>query len=380
LEKINIHVYPNNILNESRIGKITRTISGLNKFHRILIIGIWEKGLKEIEPLTPDVFIIRKKLFTNVWLHSSNFRILKIIEFIFRVFFDYAFKNVKMINIHVLALLPIGVVFKIFKRSILIYDTHELETERHAWSKYRRFVSKVLEKSCMHFVDEIFVVSDSIGLWYAKKYDVAPITILNCPKYKRVAKSDIFRNRFNISASTKIFLYQGSLSAGRGIEIIIEAFSELLDKNYVLIFLGYGYLVDQIIEAAHKYSNIYYHPAVPPSSLFGYTSSADIGISLGENTCLSYYYSLPNKVFEYTSAGLPVLVSDFPEMKKLVKNHKIGTIVKNNNKEQIKNAIVEILRIKEKDLLKNLNNFAKLYNWENQEKSLINTYLKIIKN
>ena len=48
------------------------------------------------------------------------------------------------------------------------------------------------------------------------------------------------------------------------------------------------------------------HPAVRPQILAEYTASADVGMCLIEDTCLSYRYCMPNKLFEYFAAGVPL--------------------------------------------------------------------------
>jgi len=103
-----------------------------------------------------------------------------------------------------------------------------------------------------------------------------------------------------------------------------------------LVVMGYGALEDEVKEAAAKASNIHFQPAVPPDEVLYYTSSADIGLCLIENTCLSYYYSLPNKLFEYLLSGLPVLVNDMPEQRRIVEEFKCGWVVPESQSEQEK--------------------------------------------
>ena len=52
---------------------------------------------------------------------------------------------------------------------------------------------------------------------------------------------------------------------------------------------------------------------VPLEALLSYTAQADIGVSLLEDSCENHRLALPNKLFEYLAAGLPVVVSNLPE-------------------------------------------------------------------
>ena len=47
-------------------------------------------------------------------------------------------------------------------------------------------------------------------------------------------------------------------------------------------------------------------------------------MSLLEDDCENHRLALPNKVFEYIAAGVPVVVSDLPELRRLVEEHGVG--------------------------------------------------------
>ena len=137
-------------------------------------------------------------------------------------------------------------------------------------------------------------------------------------------------------------------------------------------------LQKRIENVSSKGTNIYFHPAVPYSELLNYTSSADIGLCLTEDTCLSHRYSLPNKLFEYAMAGIPMIVSDLPEMRKLVETFDCGEIC------EIlagKGLLVSIRAILSRDLellSENALRLARSYSWEKQELKLIELYQSLL--
>ena len=116
------------------------------------------------------------------------------------------------------------------------------------------------------------------------------------------------------------------------------------------------------------------------AELPGYTASADIGVQPIENTCLNHYTTDSNKLFEYVIAGLPVVATDFPEIRKIVKNNAIGFLVPANDEQALSETIVELLS--DRELLENFSNNAKItaqnLNWEAQEKCLINLYERVL--
>jgi len=124
-----------------------------------------------------------------------------------------------------------------------------------------------------------------------------------------------------------LFLYQGVLSPGRGIELLLEAFAGVDDPQRILVFMGSGPLEAQISGCSGIRGNVRLHPAVAPLHLAEFTASADVGLCLIEDTCLSYRYCMPNKLFEYLAAGVPTLVSDLPEIVAVVNRLSAGWVL-----------------------------------------------------
>ena len=216
-------------------------------------------------------------------------------------------------------------------------------------------------------------MSEPIADEYVRLYGITrPKVIYNAPPKINKKKHNIFREKFHISKEKQIFLYQGSLSRGRNIELITDVFSKREDA--VIVFMGYGLLEDFIKAEAEKFNAIYFHEAVSPKVLHNYTSSADFGISMIENICLSYYYCLPNKMFEYFMADVPVLVSNLPEMKKIVEEKRVGIVIKEESFNGLTEAIDEVLLLDRERIKKDIRDIKKIYNWEEQEKILIKLY------
>ena len=210
-----------------------------------------------------------------------------------------------------------------------------------------------------------------------------PSIILNCPPLEtsynesnsKYSKKDFFREKFKIKPTQKIFLYQGLLNKGRCIEMWLDVFKHFNHNDPVIVFMGYGDLKNTIKACQAKGENIFYHDAVSPEVILDYSSSADIGISCFEgNLSESLRLSLPNKLFEYMMAGLPVIVSSGPEMVKIVQKYQVGFVLHSNNTKEANGLIEEI---KNNDLTffpKNLYKASLVFNWENQSKVLNNIY------
>jgi glycosyltransferase involved in cell wall biosynthesis len=377
---MNIHIYPSNMKNESRILKETESLQKAGFFREIWLVGLMEDGLPREEVLDNTRKIIRLGQASKNRLGVTG-KILKTIIFWKNIFSLIKNKKVKVIQIHNLSVLPLGVVLKLWKKAKLVYDAHELETERVEWGRHVKEVSKIVEGFFIKFADETIVVSEEIAAHYRKLYPkIDPVTILNAPHFTHIQKKNYFREKFGIREDQKIYIYQGCISENRGLELILDAFKELESDDDVIIFMGYGELVPLIEEAAKMYKHIFFQPAVSPQDVMSYTSSADYGVTLMvfPDACLSYYYCLPNKLFEYCMAGLPIITSNAIEMRRFVEKNDLGVVVEEKNVSAVKAAIQEIKKLSYEEKHAKCLKVAGTVSWEVQEKILLDIYKKIL--
>ncbi len=284
-------------------------------------------------------------------------------------------KKIDVINIHHFVLLPIGVVLSKLCCARLVYDAHELETEIHGLNGFRKYCAKCLESLLIGFPDLIIVVSDGIKSWYQENYNINNIvTVLNCPKYYKPIRSKILHHELGLDHSKKILLYQGGLQSGRGIEGLLSIFSKWNDEQYVMVFMGAGPLTHLVRKYASNHSSIFLRPAASPDSVLKYTSSADVGISYIDNNSLNDYFCLPNKFFEYIMAGLPVIVNDVPEMRKVVEKFNIGYVASVLSTEEIKNSLRVIFKMDKSKFNDDIRKARDTLCWEAQEEVMLEAY------
>jgi glycosyltransferase involved in cell wall biosynthesis len=179
----------------------------------------------------------------------------------------------------------------------------------------------------------------------------------------------------------KIILYQGSVNKGRGLELVIKSMQYIDDVRFRII--GDGDISDDLKNLVKKLqleSKVLFTGRIPPDELIWHTVQADIGISLEENLGMNYYYALPNKLFDYISAGIPVVVSDFPEMGVLVRKYDIGIATLISDARELASLFKSMLddpaRIQK--WKSNLRKAATELCWENEEKKLLDFYRNII--
>jgi len=327
---LNVHVYPSPLTHESRILRSVEVIERLGRFEKIIVVGVAGPGLPDEEAISERILFKRipRKFFAN----STGFiaKILKTIEWSVRTFHYASSLSVTCVSAHSLAVLPLCAAIKARTGAILVYDTHELETEVHHLQGARKSIAKVVERSAIRSVDETIVVSDSIGVWYRETYpSLDPVTVRNLPATPHVigtlSKANL-RALLGLNNTDILFLYQGGLISGRGIERLLRLFAAMPPHLHIA-FLGDGPLSTYVESCAAEHVNIHRLSAVPPLEVVHYTRSADIGVCLTEKSCLSHEYSLPNKLFEYLLAGIPVIVPDLAEQRAIVEPNGFGWVL-----------------------------------------------------
>ncbi|WP_180074656.1 glycosyltransferase [Acinetobacter sp. YH12116] len=371
----NLHINLNELTNPSRVLKQTKSLTDSGIVKKLYISGLYKDGLDENYIYDDGRELKRFPLRSRKLSKNFFVQIFKYLEYCFKVYQFYKDKNIGMVNIHTLGLLPLGLFLKYMYKAILVYDTHELESETNGKKGFRKKLGKWMEKSLIKHVDMTLVVSESIADWYAKEYNIRrPSVIMNAPNKRELKVNNHFRENLGIRDNQIILLYQGGLMSGRGINLILDAFKARIDDKVVVVFMGYGGLEQDIKSAANTYHNIFFFPAVPPHIVLEYTSSADLGISLIEKTCLSYYFCMPNKLFEYAMAGLPVLVSNMKDMSELVVRNNMGAVVSDFSASGISQAVDNFLDQDLTNMKKNAYQVACDNAWEVQEQKMLAAY------
>jgi glycosyltransferase involved in cell wall biosynthesis len=263
----------------------------------------------------------------------------------------------------------------------LYYDSREIYSAIGSLSnrKFKQYIQAKLELKWVRCVDKVIVTGELDKEYLEKHFDIdVPFYVVkNLPPYKQAVNSNIIREKFNISDDKKILLYQGMLLKGRGIIPVIKALPLL--ENFVFCLLGEGNLENEIIKTAEELGlrdRVILAGRVDYDKLHIWTCSADIGISINEPISFSYELALPNKLFEYCMAGLPVIVSDLPALKQLVTEYNIGKIISTETTpEEIKNAINEIIIDDNyKSYKENCLTASKKLNFENQEAIILEIF------
>jgi glycosyltransferase involved in cell wall biosynthesis len=226
-----------------------------------------------------------------------------------------------------------------------------------------------LERMMVPRLRYAYTVCDSIARIYSKKYNVPFRVVRNFPP------AGFFGNNSNgqENDSSRMILYQGALNVGRGLPQAILAMKFIKDAR--LVIAGDGNIkatLEKLVEDEDLHSKVKFLGRLPVRELAGITPLAAAGLSIEEDMGLNYRYALPNKLFDYIQARVPVIVTDLPEMSAVVDRYKVGEVITSLRPENLAGVMENMLNDKEKRRVwkQNLEIAAGELTWENEEKTL----------
>lgn len=210
------------------------------------------------------------------------------------------------------------------RRKKLFFDAHELFPEvPELVDKPRvRAVWRHIEEKCLPHVDAAFTVCQSVADEYYARYGVTMTVVRNLAmRFSDNQKID------KETSTTPTLLYQGAVNVGRGVREAIDAMQYL--PKCRLVVAGDGDLLPELREYASHLEwadRVCFLGRVRPEELHAITSKASLGLCLLEDLGLNYRYALPNRVGDFAQAGVPLLATDFPEIRRIFDTYGIGTL------------------------------------------------------
>lgn len=275
-------------------------------------------------------------------------------------------------------LLPNYIISRI-KRTPLVYDSHEHFTEVPELIHRPKVqaVWKQIEKWLFPKLKNVFTVNRSLAEIFSKEYGVDVKVVRNIP-FSKEYKIEKTREELGLPADRKIILLQGAgINIQRGAEEAILAMKYL--DNALLVIIGGGDVMatlKKMAEIPELNKKVKFFPRMSPDELYQYTVHADIGLTLDKDTNINYRYSLPNKLFDYIQARVPVLASPLPEISRIIIEYQVGSLIENHEPKHIAARINEMLSDPDRiaQWKENLKFAAHDLCWENEKAKLTAVY------
>ena len=322
---------------------VTNDISTDYRVHKIasflrdksFLVTVYGRILPNTINVKRDYKIIRKK-------HLFNQHFLFYAEYNLRLFFFLIGRKYDCILANDLDTLPACFFASKLKNIDLVYDSHELFSEGPELQG-RLFVKGFWRKLENYFLPRIkkaYTVSDSIADFYHKKYQNKMGVIRNVPlKEQATTFEDVA-----FPTDQRTILYQGVLNPGRGLKPMIKALKFI--DNLDLIIIGYGKVEQELKEFVSQENmskRVHFLGRISREKLANYTKKATLGMVLEEPLGKSFEFSLPNKLFDYIHAGLPIIAGNLIEISNIINRYKVGVIIDNYTPEKIAAKINEVL-------------------------------------
>jgi glycosyltransferase involved in cell wall biosynthesis len=264
----------------------------------------------------------------------------------------------------------------------LVYDSHEMASGRNLASKGRMNRAKKLEAKLIHNADAVIMAANGYAQRAEDLYGITNATVLlNVPDITEVEVNGFdLRTRFGVPEDHLLLVHQGVLLPNRGIDQVIEAMKAC--ENVSLVIIGYGMHVPflkNLVKQRGLENRVHFLGAVPAKDLISWSASADVGVCTIVGNSDSYRHSMPNKLFEYAMAGLPVIASNYEGMGNFVVEQGFGITCNPTSIPEIAASIRNLqsdsdLRVR---LAKNAQLASTKYNWQIEQEKLLAIYSKL---
>lgn len=368
-QKINnvTHIYftvINDLTYDQRMQRICRTLAA-NGFE-VTLVG---KKSGSSVPLGKEIYHQHRLpcFFTKGKIYYLEFNLRLLLFLLFR-------KMDAICAIDLDTIIPCFLIARL-KKIKRIYDAHELFSEMKevvTRPGVHRFWQGI-EKKYIPLFPNGYTVSQSIAKEFYKRYGVQYQVIRNMPVYSPCTAIDTF------GFEEKRLIYQGAVNEARGFEYLVPAVMQIPSRLYVYGEGNYLAGVEQLIEKHKAGDKIFLFGKLSPDILRAMTPNHYIGINLVEPRGLNQYYSLANKFFDYMHAGLPQITMKFPEYQHINDQYEIAVLIETPDTESIVAAYRQLCDPEFYERLrKNCFRAMEVYNWENEEKKLIEFYRKIM--
>jgi glycosyltransferase involved in cell wall biosynthesis len=329
------------LVTDQRVHKVATTLQ--QNGYDVLVIGAKRKNSKPIENRTYKTERI-SLLFQKGFLQYAEWNMRLYFKLLFKQKADLYLAN------DLDTLLP-NYLISSFANKKIVYDSHEYFTEQEEVHQ-RKFVKSIwlkIEKFVFPKLKNVYTVNDSIATIYKEKYNVDVKVVRNMPLAKKEFVKDAFLwSNLNLPQELdekKILLTQGvGLHTNRGIEELILSMN-LLGSDFILLIVGGGLALDHfkaLVKNENLVEKVIFIGVLQPSILKQLTAKAFCGFSIDKPTCLNYTYSLPNKLFDFIQASVPVIGSNLPEVAKIINNYKVGIVIDQVTPQLIAAAVMEL--------------------------------------
>jgi len=363
MKKIDVSV-SNDLFSDNRVNKTCLSLQKLG--FDVRLIGRMRKNSPSMS--RPYRFCRMRLLFDKeIWFYA---------ELNIRLFFKLLFSRQDALWANDLDTLPANFLVSKLKRKPLVFDSHEHFTQVPELKENptARKVWIMVERCCVPRVNRVVTVCNTIKNYFKETYGTTAVVVRNIPNKAQQAAPKIFPEEDTL-------VWQGAINVERGLENLLEAMPYINAKLYIA---GDGDIKEKLIKEAqrlHLENKVFFTGRLTFDEMMERTRKATIGISIDQPTNKNYASSLPNKIFEYINASLPILASPLQEIKPIIENYGVGECISDITPKNLADTINRMLQDKEKLTVysDNCRKAQEELNWENEEKKIEQIFSQLFK-
>ena len=269
-----------------------------------------------------------------------------------------------------------------------VYDSHELWTQRNVAGRrpVATVVERWVERRGIRRAAAVITVSPSIAGYLQSTYRLpqTPVLVRNVPPAAQ-RTTDRRDGRLRLLAGlpdeARVIAYGGRITTNRGVEETIDALAELPDDVH-LVVLGYGAAayIDSLRGRSRERGveeRLHFVGKVPSDEVSVALADADASVVFVRPTCLSYRWSLPNKLFESIHGGLPIVAADLPDTRRIVEEHGVGEVFASEEPRVMAQTILRVISDPERYRSAS-RHAATLLTWEGESVRLLEVYRRAL--
>jgi glycosyltransferase involved in cell wall biosynthesis len=287
-----------------------------------------------------------------------------------------------VVHAHDAAMLLPGIIGARLTGALLVYDSHELATSvpyrDRAWAWFVAAIERLVVPRCA----AVITVSDGIAGRLRARYRLAvePTVLRNVSDLEIEGRGGL-RVRMGLDARTPLILHQGAPAPARGCEVLVDAVARL--EGVHLAFLGdaedsYGEELRAAVRGRGVSNRVRLISSVPLAELLAHTAEADVGVTLLQDTCENHRLALPNKLFEYIAAGVPVVASALEETQRLIDCYGVGWCSPPEDPEALARVLAGALGERGDPALKErIRHAAQELRWTREQHRLLGLYRRL---
>jgi glycosyltransferase involved in cell wall biosynthesis len=369
------------LVTDYRVHKICQTL--YDEGYGVHLIGSSNKRSLALNPRDYQTDRIK------TWFNRSA---LFYAEFNIRLFIRLLHQKPDIFLGNDLDVMPATMLSARIRKKPIVYDSHEFFLGMAGMDKkpIRRNIWNYIQTRVFARLKYMYTVSDSIRNLYGKIYHEKLFVVRNLPLKNQdnaiLTSEEMNRLRSieeKIPENKHLLIFQGAgINESRGAEELVLSMQFLDAADYHLLIIGGGDVfpkLEKMIEQYHLREKITLIPKLPFTLLGRLTRKAQLGISIDKSSVLNHKYSLPNKLFEYLHASVPVLASRLIEQERIINQFEVGDFIDDYQPEHIAKKIREIFANPEQlnRWKQNTCKVRETLNWENESKIVIDIFKQV---